>query len=74
MNKIEYLQKWYELGYKIFPCVKNLKIPATKHGLKDATNSREEIYANYEKHPDSNWAVRTGSIKSGGSGFFCLRY
>ena len=47
-------------GCKVFPCVPNDKVPATKEGWHIASNDPEQIAAWKRINPDWNWAVATG--------------
>lgn len=55
-------------GWAVFPCRPGQKVPATKHGCKDATTDAEQIRAWWERTPDANVGVATGSA----SGIFVL--
>jgi hypothetical protein len=48
------------LGWKVFPCLRGEKAPATVHGLLDATGDRDRVIAYWTKVPDANLAIRTG--------------
>jgi hypothetical protein len=47
-------------GWPVFPCLPGEKLPATKHGFKDATTDPERIRAWWARNPISNIAVATG--------------
>jgi Bifunctional DNA primase/polymerase, N-terminal/Primase C terminal 1 (PriCT-1) len=49
-------------GAAIFPCRCRDKIPATAHGLKDATTDPEQITAWWTEQPDYNVAIATGAV------------
>jgi hypothetical protein len=49
-------------GVAVFPCRCRDKIPATAHGLKDATTDPEQITAWWTEQPGYNIAVATGAI------------
>ena len=49
-------------GVAVFPCRCRDKIPATVHGLKDATTDSEQITAWWTEQPDFNIAIATGAI------------
>ena len=48
-----------ELGYMIFPCRPESKIPLTAHGLLDATTDPEKIVAWWTATPTANVAIVT---------------
>ncbi len=43
-----------ELGYPVFPCAPDAKIPITSNGFKDATTNIEQIESWWESHPNAN--------------------
>ena len=45
-------------GFAIFPCHK--KIPVTKHGVKDATTSFDEVFAWIRIYPNAFWGIACG--------------
>jgi hypothetical protein len=47
-------------GWPVFPCLPGEKLPATRHGFKDATTDPECIRAWWARHPTSNVAIATG--------------
>jgi hypothetical protein len=47
-------------GWHVFPCLPRLKVPATKHGLTDATLDAAQIGAWWQENPDYNVAISTG--------------
>ncbi len=59
----EFLQaalRYAELGWHVFPLVPGQKIPATKHGVKDATTDRKQIGEWWFKWPNANIALACG--------------
>jgi hypothetical protein len=48
-------------GWPVFPCLPGEKLPATRHGFKDATTDPERIRAWWARHPAGNVAIATGS-------------
>jgi hypothetical protein len=48
-------------GWPVFPCQPGQKIPATRHGYRDATTDPQQITEWFSRHPDSNLAVATGT-------------
>jgi hypothetical protein len=47
-------------GCKVFPCIPNGKLPATKNGWKDASVDAAQIAAWGAANPGCNWAVASG--------------
>ena len=47
-------------GWKVIPVVPNGKIPATAHGVKDATDDPEKIKSWWERNPDMNIGIAAG--------------
>ena len=47
-------------GWPVFPCRPGLKVPATAHGLTEATTDREQIIDWWWRWPRANVAVATG--------------
>jgi Bifunctional DNA primase/polymerase, N-terminal len=47
-------------GWPVFPCLPGEKLPATRHGFKDATTDPERIRAWWARHSASNVAIATG--------------
>ena len=48
-------------GWPVFPCQPGQKIPATRHGYRDATTDPEQITGWFTRHPDRNLAIATGA-------------
>jgi hypothetical protein len=48
-------------GWPVFPCAAGEKIPATRHGFRDATTDERQIIAWFGRHPDWNLAIATGA-------------
>lgn len=53
------------MGFAVFPIKPRDKTPLTSHGFKDATTNKDMISSWWDKYPDANIAVATGS-RSGG--------
>ena len=53
---------WYAevLGWPVFPLIPGEKRPATRHGLKDATTSGQQVRAWWQASPHSNIGLPTG--------------
>ena len=47
-------------GWRVFPCIPGEKVPATSHGVKDATSDLRQIRAWWERNPDRNVAIACG--------------
>jgi hypothetical protein len=65
-------------GWPVFPCRPGMKIPATTHGVLDATTDPDQIRTWWTDNPQANIAIATGApgpdvldvdIKPGGTGF-----
>ena len=48
-------------GWRVFPCIPGEKVPATSHGVKDATSDLRQIRAWWARNPDRNVAIATGA-------------
>ena len=48
-------------GWPVFPCQPGQKIPATRHGYRDATTDEQQITGWFTRHPDRNLAIATGA-------------
>ena len=48
-------------GWPVFPCQPGSKLPATRHGFKDATTDPEQIGWWWGRHPQANLAIATGA-------------
>jgi Bifunctional DNA primase/polymerase, N-terminal len=69
-------------GWKIFPCKPGSKVPATPHGVDDATADLDRVYRWWKYRPECNVAVACGAgsidvldvdIAESGTGFPALR-
>ena len=49
-------------GFAVFPCVPRGKVPATRHGCRDATKDLAQITAWWCENPNYNVAVATGPV------------
>jgi hypothetical protein len=68
-------------GWPVFPCQPGSKIPATRHGFRDASAEPGQITRWFADHPDRNLAIATGApgpdvldvdVHVGGDGFAAL--
>ena len=57
---LEFALKYASLGWQVFPCVPNQKVPLTAHGVKDAISDADQIRAWWAKWPNANIAVACG--------------
>ena len=48
-------------GWPVFPCRPGQKVPATRHGFRDATTDPEQITGWFGRDPDRNVAIATGA-------------
>ena len=48
-------------GWPVFPCQPGRKVPATRHGCKDATTDEQQITSWFGRHPGRNVAIATGA-------------
>ena len=48
-------------GWPVFPCQPGQKVPATRHGYKDATTDPEQITGWFGRDPGRNVAIATGA-------------
>jgi Bifunctional DNA primase/polymerase, N-terminal len=48
-------------GWPVFPCQPGQKIPATRHGYRDATTDPDQITGWFTRRPDYNLAIATGA-------------
>ena len=64
--------------WPVFPCMPGEKVPATRHGLLEATTDPDKITWWWSRHPEPNVAIATGSpgpdvldvdVRKDGSGF-----
>jgi putative DNA primase/helicase len=49
-------------GFAVFPCVQRGKVPATRHGCRDATKDLAQVTAWWRENPSYNVAVATGPV------------
>ena len=48
-------------GWPVFPCLPGKKVPATRHGVRDATTDPGQITTWFGRHPGWNLAIATGA-------------
>jgi Bifunctional DNA primase/polymerase, N-terminal len=70
--------RYARANWPVFPCVPGEKVPATRHGLLDATTDPDKITWWWSRHPERNVAIATGTpgpdvldvdVRRDGSGF-----
>ena len=57
---IEYALRYAALGWAVFPCRPNDKVPATPHGCLDATTDPDQIRAWWSEAPNCNIGLACG--------------
>jgi len=62
---LEYALKYAELGWKVFPLKPGLKVPATQHGVRDATTDVEQIKTWWTAIPGANIGLACGAASGG---------
>ena len=61
----EWALYYADMGLAVFPLIPKDKRPATENGCKAATTNKQKISDWWDKHPDSNIGIATGSISGG---------
>jgi len=70
--------RYAQAGWPVFPCIPGEKIPATKHGFRDATTDPGKITWWWSRNPERNLAIATGlpgpdvldvDVRDDGNGF-----
>ena len=59
-TKVEAALTYASWGWHIIPVVPNGKVPATQHGVKDATTDAEQITRWWTQNPDFNIGIAAG--------------
>lgn len=54
-----------QIGFAVFPLRPKSKKPATENGFKAATTNQQQISEWWDRHPDSNIGIATGSVSGG---------
>jgi hypothetical protein len=57
---LEHALKYASLGWAVFPCRPNDKVPATPHGCLDATTDPDQIRAWWSEAPNCNIGLACG--------------
>ena len=60
MTNLEAALAYASWGWPVLPIVPNGKLPATSHGVKDATTDADQIRRWFEGRPDLNVAIAAG--------------
>lgn len=63
-TKAEAAQIYASWGWHVLPVVPNGKVPATQHGVKDATTNAEQIARWWAQNPDFNIGIAAGERSS----------
>lgn len=70
--------RYASAGWPVFPCIPGEKVPATKHGLLDASTDPDRIASWWSRSPARNIGIATGApgpdvadvdVRQDGSGF-----
>lgn len=61
----EWAIKYAQMGFAVFPLIPREKKPATKTGCKAATTNLQQIEDWWNKQPDYNIGIATGSVSGG---------
>ena len=70
--------RYAQADWPVFPCMPGEKVPATRHGLLDATTDPDKITWWWSRNPERNVAIATGTpgpdvldvdVRKDGSGF-----
>lgn len=65
MTLKEWALEYARMGLAVFPLRARNKTPATKNGCKDATTDQKQIAAWWDRWPDANIGIATGSVSGG---------
>lgn len=57
--------EYAKAGFAVFPCERDGKEPATRHGFKDATKDVDTIKCVWSDHPNLNVGIATGAMSGG---------
>jgi hypothetical protein len=60
-NTLRQALRYAQRGWPVFPCLPGEKIPATRHGFRDATTDERQITGWFGRHPELNLAIATGA-------------
>ena len=65
MTLKEWALEYTGMGLAVFPLRARNKTPATKNGCKDATTDQKQIASWWNRWPDANIGIATGSVSGG---------
>lgn len=65
MTLKEWALEYARMGLAVFPLRAKNKTPATKNGCKDATTDQKQIASWWNRWPDANIGIATGSVSGG---------
>lgn len=65
MTLKEWALEYAGMGLAVFPLRARNKTPATKNGCKDATTDQKQIASWWNRWPDANIGIATGSVSGG---------
>jgi hypothetical protein len=63
-SKLDAALAYASWGWHVLPVVPNEKIPATAHGVHDATTNLEQIKAWWQQNPEFNIGIAAGAISN----------
>lgn len=58
----QWISEYCEKGYQLFPCKPGSKIPATTHGVYDATDEWVDLTDYFKQHPDANLGLAADGL------------
>lgn len=64
LSKLDAALAYASWGWHVLPVVPNEKIPATSHGVHDATTNLDQIRAWWQQNPDFNIGIAAGQISN----------
>jgi hypothetical protein len=64
LSKLDAALAYASWGWHVLPVVPDEKVPATSHGVHDATTNIEQIKAWWQQNPDFNIGIASGAISN----------
>jgi hypothetical protein len=55
-------RRYAELGYPVFPCAPDQKVPLTEHGFRDASVDPDQVDRWWAQHPAANVGIATEGL------------